>query len=190
MQRLQNVVLQFKILSENQIAYRKNYQTSDHIFTLRAIIEHTFKVKKKPLYLCFVDSIDHGDLIRKLINYGIRGNFLNIISSLYGKVKSCVRGDDDLTNLFSCSRGVRQGCLLSPLLFALFLNDLNAKLSESSSGINLGNDSIYTLLYADDLVLIAENPKDMQAQINLLNQFVNSVKMKVNLGKNENCGIE
>ena len=189
LQRLQNVVLNFQILHENQIAYRKGYQTSDHIFTLRAIIEHTFQVKKNPLYLCFVDfskafdSIDHRDLLCKLFKYGIHGNFLSIISSLYSKVKSCVRGNDDLTDLFSCSRGVRQGCLLSPLLFALFLNDLNTKIREASLGVNVGTETINTLLYADDLILLAENKKDMQLQLDELDKYVKSVKMKVNLDK-------
>ena len=123
------------MLCENQLAYRKGYQTSDQIFTLRAIIENTFQNKKGALYLCFVDfrkvfdSVDHKELLHKLATYGIKGNFLKIISSLYTKVKSCVRGADGLTNLFPCSRGVRQGCLLSSLLFALFLNDLNSYVS-------------------------------------------------------------
>ena len=189
LQRLQKTVAKYEILRENQIAYRKGYQTSDHIFTLRAIIEHTFEVKKGPLYLCFIDfskafdSINHAHLIKKLCMYGIQGNLLNIISSLYSKVKSCVKGSNELTDLFSCSRGVRQGCLLSPLLFALFLNDLDNKISDSSAGVNIGEKTIHTLLYADDLVLLANSPKDMQLQLNLLNTLLNSSKMKVNLGK-------
>ncbi len=115
LQRLQKIISVFDILNENQIAYQKGYQTSDHIFTLRAIIEHNFQEKKRSLHLCFVDfskafdSIDRANLINKLFSYGIEGNFLKIISSLYSKVKSCVKGDDELTELFSCSRGVRQG---------------------------------------------------------------------------------
>ena len=105
LQRLNKTISTFQILNENQIAYRKGYQTSDHIFTLRAIIEHYFEVKKSPLYLCFVDfskafdSVDHEDLVKQLFKYGIRGNFLSIIASLYSKVKSCVRGNNELTNI-------------------------------------------------------------------------------------------
>ena len=187
--RLNKVVSEYHILCENQLAYRKGYQTSDHIFTLRAIIENTFQNKKGALYLCFVDfkkafdSVDHKELLHKLATYGIKGNFLKIIASLYSKVKSSVRGTDGLTELFSCSRGVRQGCLLSPLLFALFLNDLNSHLSESSSGVTVGDDSIHTLLYADDLVLIARDPTDLQTQLSALQQFISSLKMDVNMSK-------
>ena len=113
LQRLQKCISKFEILNENQIAYRKWYQTSDHIFTLWAIIQHNLMVKKGPLYVCFVDfskafdSVNHSHLIGKLISYGIKGNFLNIIESLYSKVKSCVKGDNGLTDIFACSRGVR-----------------------------------------------------------------------------------
>ena len=55
----------------------------------------------------------------------------------------------------SCARGVRQGCLLSPMLFILFLNDLNAAISSKAKGISFGADVVHTLLYADDLVLVA-----------------------------------
>ena len=96
---------------------------------------------------------------------------------------SCVKGKDSLTDVFRCSRGVRQGCLLSPLLFALFLNDLHNKLREESEGVDLGDESIHSLLYADDLILIARNPKDLQAQLDVLERFTNSINMEVNMGK-------
>ena len=103
--------------------------------------------------------------------------------SLHTKVKSCVRGADGLTDLFPCSRGIRQGCLLSPLPFALFLNDLNSYVSEFSTGVIVGSDSIHTLLYADDLVLVAKDPADLQSQLNALDELISSLKIEVNMGK-------
>ena len=63
------------------------------------------------------------------------------------------------------------------------MSDLDEKISSCSAGVHIGDEKIHTLLYADDLVLLAHNPKDMQLQIDLLNEFVDSVKMTVNLGK-------
>ena len=77
LQRLQSTISKHEILDENQIAYRKGYQTSDHTFTLRAITEHTFQVKKGPLYLCFVDfskafdRVDIGILVHKMRDMGV-----------------------------------------------------------------------------------------------------------------------
>ncbi len=59
-----------------------------------------------------------------------------------------------LTDFFACSRGVRQGYLLSPILFALFLDDLAESISKVSSCVSLGDLHITTLLYPDDFVLI------------------------------------
>ena len=133
---------EFNILKVNRIAYRKSYRTSDHVFTLHAVIENTF-ASKKTLYLCFVDfkkafdSVDFKNLIDTLLSYGINGKVLDVIYSLYAKVKSCVRGQNSLTYLFSCHCGVMQGCLLSPLLFTLFLNDLDSKINDVSTGVRL-----------------------------------------------------
>ena len=94
------------------------------------------------------DSVDHKLLLQLLVTYGIKGNFLNVISSLYVQVKSCVRGNDSLTNIFPCNRGVRQGCLLSPVLFALYLNELNRHIRDSSQGIMVDDLPVHSLLYA------------------------------------------
>ena len=85
---------------------------------------------------------------------------------MYAKVKSCFRSDDDLTKLFVNKRGLRQSYHLSPLLFALFLNDLNNFLLDGAEGITL---------YADDLILVAE--KD------LLGIYANNLKMEISQKK-------
>ena len=191
LERLNGVVSQFEILEQNQIGFRKGYQTSDHIFTLRAIIENYFRNNKGPLYVCFVDfkkafdSVDHKLLLEQLVTYGVKGNFSKVISSLYEQVKSCVRGNNSLTDIFPCNRGVRQGCLLSPILFALYLNDLNRHIKVSSQGVLVDDTPVHSLLYADDLVLIVKDRIDLQAQLNALDRFSRSLKMEVNMDKSK-----
>ncbi len=102
---------------------------------------------------------------------------------MYEQVTSCVRGKDGLTEIFPCNRGVRQGCLLSPISFALFLNDLNNHIKMFSDGIMLDDTPVHTLLYADDLVLIGKDKKDLQKQLDALENFTNSLNIEVNLGK-------
>ena len=128
--RLWEVVNKYEILRENQAGFRRGYRTTDHIFTLTTIINHYVNTNKKPLSLCFVDfrkafdKVDHKILWEKIYYYGAGGKFLNIIKSMYEKVKSCVRSKEGLTNFLNYDRGVRQGCLLSPLLFSLYINYL------------------------------------------------------------------
>ena len=105
-ERLTKFVEKYKIVHENQTGFRKGYRTTDHIFTLYSVINHTVNVKKKPLYVCFVDfkkafdKVSHALLWQKLVNYGIDGKFIKIIKSMYFKVKSCVRSNEGLTEFF------------------------------------------------------------------------------------------
>ena len=185
--RLSKVCLDYNLLDENQCGFRRGYRTSDHIFTLSTLINHYSKVKNKKLYLCFVDfrkafdKVSHSVLWTKLLKYGIEGKFMNIIKSMYAQVKSCVRAKSGLTDLFQYKRGVRQGCLLSPILFALFLNDLQDYLFEGGTkGINLWDITICTLLYADDLVLIAESECDLKLQMDILGRYADYYRMEIN----------
>ena len=102
---------------------------------------------------------------------------------LYDKVKSCVRGNESLTNIFPCSRGVRQGCLLSPVLFALYLNELNRHIRESLQGVMVDDLPVHSLKYADNRGLKARDRKDLQSQLDTLDQFSKSLKMEVYMDK-------
>ena len=75
------------------------------------------------------DYVVRDNLWFKLIKLGLRGNILNIIKSMYESVKSRVKFCNKIGNEFFCSLGVRQGECLSPLLFSLFLNDIEEQFS-------------------------------------------------------------
>ena len=135
------------------------------------------------------DSVEHKLLLQKLVTYGINANFLKIITSLYERVNSCVGGIDSLTDIFHCNRGVGQGCLLSPVLFALYLNELDNYIKESSQGVLLEGFQVHSLLYADDLVLISSDRNDLQSQLDALNNFSRSLKMEVNMDKTKTMVI-
>ena len=120
--RLSEVLQEENLLNENQTGFRKGYSTTDHIFTLLTQINHYKNVKKKKLYVSFVDfrkafdKVSHSLSWAKLIKYGIGGKFMKIINSMYEQVKSCARARSGLTDFFQYRRGLRQGCLVSPVL--------------------------------------------------------------------------
>ena len=78
---------------------------------------------------------------------------------------------------------MRQGCLLSPVLFALCLNDLNHRIRASFQGVMVDDIPVHSLLYADDLVLIARDRKDLHSQLKALDKFSKSLKMDMNMVK-------
>ena len=103
------------------------------------------------------------------------------VKSMHEQVKSCVKSKSGLTYFFKYKRGVRQGCLLSPVLFSLFLNDLQGYLLEGgANGITLWDIKIFSLLYADDLVLIAESEEDLKLQMRIPGSYSDDFEMEIN----------
>ena len=86
--------------------------------------------------------------------------------------------------MFPCRRGVRQGCNLSPLLFCLFLSDLEKFLQDREmKGVKLVHSKLRLLLFADALVLLSETTQDMQRAVDLLNEYCDIWDLKINLIK-------
>ena len=70
-----------------------------------------------------MDSVWHDGLLYKLLQINVGGNFYDLIKNLYYNSTGSVRIGDSQTQPFQCARGVRQGCILSPLLFNPYIND-------------------------------------------------------------------
>lgn len=198
----------YPLLGEEQAGFRNGYCTIDHVFTFDFIANYYIN-KGKRLYVAFIDyrkafdTVNRNVLWNKLIKYGISGLMLQVISRLYNNAKSCVSYENCISEFFICSTGVRQGENLSPLLFSIFLNDLVPKLSEHIEGLTLlseevknciNNESvisfnIHTLLYADDTILMADSPTQLQAALDTMSVYCNDNKLSVNTEKNKSNGI-
>ena len=141
-----------------------------------------FLFRQKKLYVCFVDvkkAFDNVNRLKswqKLISCNITGKILTIIKNMYNKAKSCVSTNGTEFTNFPCQIGVRQGENLSPLLFSIYLSDLESFLSSKYNGLeslqNMGSEFIndnaiatylklHLLLYADDTVLLAVSSDDL-----------------------------
>ena len=107
----------------------------DHIFVLHALTEIA-KTQKKKLFCSFMDfgkafdSVWRVGLWKKLLASNINGKCFQIILNMYKGIKSCVSYNGEQSSFFSSFGGVRQGKNLSPVLFALFLNDLESFLCD------------------------------------------------------------
>ena len=105
---------------------------------------------------------------------------------MYQNLKSCVRANNGLRNFFSYTRGVRQGCLLSPLLFSLFLNDLAECFEKDGAhGVELWDIRLCAMLYADGLILLSENEDDLKLQIASLGNYATKWKLEINPEKSK-----
>src|SRR5579872_4993872 len=82
--------------------------------------------------------IEFGDgLWEKLAEYGISGKMWRVLRSIYENVESSVLVNDNHTRFFSINVGLRQGCLLSPILFAIYINGLAEEINEEHLGVKL-----------------------------------------------------
>ena len=187
--RLTTYCVDRKLINPEQIGFQKNNRKSDHILTLKAVVNKCGGPKK--LYTSFVDfqkafdSIWHDGLFRKLENKGINGNFLKLIKNIYGKTKFVVKIKNKTTNLFNYDKGVQQGNPLSPLLFNLYINDIFDILKNGGS-LNLDNQQNFNaLMYADDLIIMSPTQDGLQKSLDALNEFCKKWKLNINQKKTE-----
>lgn len=185
--RLTTWVEENNILNEFQAGFRKGYSTSDNIYNLTSIVHLKFK-KKEKVYAFFVDfkaafdTVSRKSLIYKLFNLGISFKLVKLIEALYTKTSSSVWSGSALSDSFTTESGVKQGCPLSPLLFALYLNDIHDSLDD---GIRIGSKEIKVLMYADDIVLLSNTPVKLRKMITSLEKYCELWNLTVNLSKSK-----
>ncbi|KAM8704295.1 hypothetical protein ACLKA7_008835 [Drosophila subpalustris] len=185
--RLTKWVKMHDILGEHQAGFREGYSTVDSIFALTAIANHHLAQKKK-MYAFFVDfkaafdTIDRNSLYLKLSNLGVSTKMINIVKSLYCQNKTTVWDGKQLSKWFTTNLGVKQGCLLSPLLFSLYVDDI---MSILPGGVKMGTERIKVLMYADDMVLLADSPSGMQSMIDALYEYCRTWSLEINTQKSK-----
>ena len=89
------------------------------------------------------------------------------------------------TEFFSCKGGVRQGCLISSILFNIYLNDLLTEVDKDKTySVQLGDKQYITCLaYADDILILSKSAIGLQRSLDILDRFCNTWNMKVNIEK-------
>ncbi len=177
-----------KIMSEQQIGCKKKCRPADHMLVLKTLID-TYNRTGKKLYTCFVDfqkafdSVWRAGLIYKLLKYGMNKSIVKVIKNMYEKTSICLKMNDLVTPHFRTYCGVKQGCILSPKLFNLFINDIPDIFDKTCSPVLLGKKSISCLMYADDLVIFSESADGLQNCLNKLHAYTEKWGLKVNLKK-------
>ena len=162
---------------ETQTGFRRGYSTPDHVFTLYAVTQKYHSRRGGKLYVAFIDlrkafdSVKREIQLRTLCKTGVSSTFVNAIKTIYQKVLSCVRMSSEFTDMIGCPQGLRQGCVLSPTLFSIIINELATEVSQNGKhGGQLlpGLIELFILLFADDLALLSCSPTGLQTQLDCL----------------------
>ncbi|KAI5742771.1 hypothetical protein M8J77_011149 [Diaphorina citri] len=183
-----------KLFIEAQAGFRPGRGCTDNVFTLASII-NIHLIKHRKLYVGFVDfksafsEIDHTLLWQKLYEFGISSKIIRVLNKMYeqAEVKIVSGRSQEATPACSITKGVLQGDSISPLLFIIFLNDIEEYFrSKGTRGVSINHvQDILLLLYADDLVVFASDKMDLQRKLNILQEYCQVNKMTVNVTKSK-----
>ena len=177
------------ILSISQLGFVAGNRCSDAHIIINNIVRKYCHKKGEKIYSCFVDfskafdTVPRDILMNKLQNYGITGRFFNVIKNIYMDDKACVKMDHKRGELFDINQGVRQGCVLSPLLFNIFISDLAKELEELDGKMKINDKEINSIFWADDIIMLADSQEHLQRMLNLLEDYCKKNKLQVNTDK-------
>ena len=186
--RLSEVTEEHNLLGEIQNGFRKGRSGGDSAFILNTVLWKT-TAQQKAVHLAFLDllkaydTVDRPTLWRKLAEMGIGGKFLRCLQSLYeGDYVKCQVGGLSTRPVF-LGRGLRQGCSLSPLLFALYVAGMGQDLSLQTQGVKLFRICVSALFFADDIVLIARTAERLRLLLRVVQQRCSDLKMNLSVTK-------
>ncbi|KAK0135736.1 Craniofacial development protein 2 [Merluccius polli] len=174
---------------EEQCGFRPGRGTVDQLYTLCRILEGAWEFAQ-PVHMCFVDlekafdRVPRGVLWGVLREYGVSDPLIRAVRSLYDRCQSLVRIAGNKSDLFPVRVGLRQGCPLSPILFIIFMDRISRH-SQGVEGVRFGDLRIGSLLFADDVVLLASSDRDLQLSLGRFAAECEAAGMRISTSKSE-----
>jgi hypothetical protein len=176
-----------KILRKEQAGFRRGRGCSDHICALRNIIEQCTEWQRE-LYVNFIDyekafdSVHRETLWKILRSYGVPTKIINVIKQFYINFR-CTIGTSELN--FAVKSGVRQGCVMSGMLFIIVIDWVMTKATaDGRRGIRWTPfTQLDDLDYADDISLLSHNADHIQQKTDRLAEYGEQVGLRINIKK-------
>ena len=143
-----------------QFGFKSGHSTDFCIYALSELIEY-FKSRSTSVYVAFLDAskafdkISHWTLYRKLIDRNVPMYLIKVLCYWYQHQLMSVRWGYSISNVFNVTNGVRQGGILSPKLFNIYIDGLSNILNNSLIGGSLGSKRINHMFYADHLCIVS-----------------------------------
>lgn len=180
-------------LEETQSAFRKGRGVQDHIFTVKQIIEKTILSATKS-YFAFIDLEKAFDRVQRKIVWSslekrrVDNKLITAIKSMYKQNTNYVISKNRKSDKFEIKGGLRQGGVLSPILFNVFIDEILKECKPYLKKLCVGFKNLEPIeltecMFADDLVIMANSEKGLQNNINIWNNTLKKYGMKINTTK-------
>uniref|UniRef100_A0A5F9D7X6 RNA-directed DNA polymerase n=1 Tax=Oryctolagus cuniculus TaxID=9986 RepID=A0A5F9D7X6_RABIT len=181
-----------KIIHPDQVGFIPGMQGWFNIRKSINVIHHINRLQKKNHMIISIDAekafdkIQHPFMMKTLSKLGIEGTFLNIIKAIYKKPTASILLNGEKLEAFPLKSGTRQGCPLSPLLFNIVLEVLARAIRQEKEikGIQIKKEELKLSLFADDMILYLEDPKNSTKRLlELIEEFGKVAGYKINAQK-------
>ena len=149
-----------------QYGFMPDKGTGNAIFVLQWLVERSVE-KQRDIYTCPIDyskafdTVKHESLVELLQALDVDKSETKLLTNLYRKQTAAVRYGDDISEWLDIKQGVRQGCIASPHLFALYTEMIMRELDDMDD-FRIGDTVVNNPRYADDTVIIAESEEQLQ----------------------------
>ena len=176
--------------SDNQFGFKENLSTNMSTFALNETISYYNKNGTK-VYALFLDAskafdrLNYVKLFNKLLNKNMCPITVRLLLNMYLNQKIQVKWNGKLSEPFTVSNGVRQGGILSPLFFSVYIDELLVKLKNSGYGCTIGNYFLGALGYADDIVLICPTREGLRNMIRICESYAKDHDLLFNGNKSK-----
>ena len=137
-----NLIESHLLTQENQFGFKKKHSTDLCIFTVKSTIKY-YNMYNSPVYSCFLDAskaynrVNHWTLFKILLKRSISVIIVRILRFWYSNQNLCIKWGTQTSSFFTISNGVRQGGILSPVLFSIYMDDLSVLLTQSGIGCHI-----------------------------------------------------
>ena len=152
---------------------------------MKSIIQY-YNYYSSPVYTCFLDAskafdrINHWTMFKQLILRNVPSILIRILCFWYRSQELCILWGNTRSSFFTISNSVRQGGILSPKLFSVYMDDLSKLLINSGIGCFIDNVCFNHVFYADDLCLMAPCALALQELLNICHSYSISVDVNLN----------
>ena len=152
--------------------------------------------KKKKLLICYIyykkafDKVKHIALSKLLPEYNIPNEDIRLICKICDNKEAQIRSTNSLSRKVKIKQGVKQGCILSPILFNMYSEEVISSALESEQGIVINGKRFNNIRFADDTVLLASSTHDLQRMLNSIIRVSRDFGMELNEKKTKGIVIE